>query len=434
MTAAGVAIYHLCHRISVPVLAPGAREMLATLQEDSYPGPGISILAVGLTPFLIGFLVVELLSMIPAWGRKYRWGGFEGRRTLNTFAFRCSLVVTLIYASGLASTAAGIRFPGGSPLMQPGLGPFLMATLTWTAAATAVFGLCQIINRRGLGNGFCVIIAADLLYEIWKLWSLTAHRLHPQWSEYLAGFALLAAATAAACLHFLKRRVAAEVAYRDEPGGHLDLPSFPQSLVPLLWAPSMLLAPTTLGLLFGADEGLGALSLAAYLPAVGILVLLFSFLTVRLFSTRKRIEDPIPGLSLAADFETVHGGSVAKTTALLTVFAVAWAVFNDVAFGFGLTAVPIVVFTAIALDLVEEWRFRRTYPGAVRWMELDNVHLASYVAGLLRRESIPCVVQAFHFRSLFFFMSPLEKMAILVPEERLPEAERRVEHLETPVV
>src|SRR5262249_33573101 len=84
---------------------------------------------------------------------------------------------------------------------------------------------------------------------------------------------------------------------------------------------------------------------------------------------------------------------------------------------------PLLLFAvATGLDLYAHIRFLSDHdPAPV--LELDNVHLAAYVERRLAAADIPALIQGYQARSLYLLFRPLFKMHLLVPAERVDEAE-----------
>lgn len=147
--------------------APGLR-----LSDAAYWGLSthpMSLGALGLAPFILGYLLVEAAAAFrPAW-RPLRTGGIDGRRTLHT----ASGVVGLGMALLMAVTAGVYWFDWLTAMPGPvgfalegGLWERLVFGASLVGGTSALFLLASLISRYGLGNGFSVIILGGLLFEM----------------------------------------------------------------------------------------------------------------------------------------------------------------------------------------------------------------------------------------------------------------------------
>ena len=87
-----LAVFRLAALLPLPGVNTSSLERLG--------GPSrFSVIALGITPFVTGFVVVELLSFILVVGGKLRRGGIAGRSKLNAFSIRVGLWLALVQAA-----------------------------------------------------------------------------------------------------------------------------------------------------------------------------------------------------------------------------------------------------------------------------------------------------------------------------------------------
>ena len=123
-----------------------------------------NILALGLKPIVVGFIGVELLSLLlPGW-RRWRQFPLRGRARLTLRAEILGLFITLYLALGwtrLAAHGGQLGGFGGSALLSGGV-----MAISLLAGTAFLLLLARVIDRRGLGNGMAVLIAAPYLYAL----------------------------------------------------------------------------------------------------------------------------------------------------------------------------------------------------------------------------------------------------------------------------
>jgi len=431
-TAGALAVYLAMHHVPIPVLDLEALYSLMSVLEGSVHLSRASIIALGIRPFFIAFLVVELCSLVVPVGRRIRTGGWEGRQKLNRHAIMLAVLISLIQALGLSFALEGLTIVDGHPLVpHPGWTSRLLIMLTLTATSCAAFMLFNFVSARGFGNGFCLVMTFELAMDVPKsLAHLRAsdYEVTDIVSPYVAAF--LISTLIVAGIHV--KREPYEISIKGRTSVTF-LPSFPQGVIPITLCYYLLDLPATIPPLTSPGAGSWALTPVQYLTGVIVLVPILSFTTVHFFSTRKRIESNLPRPSLPPWFDTLLRNRLYLTTAGLTAMASGYAAVELYLLGGYLSYLPdffeMVMIVAIGIDLVDEWRFRSNHPEAERLIELDNVHLALYLRSVLRDRYVPCVVQTLHFRGLFFFLRPLYKMSVLVPADRLDEARELVNEL-----
>ena len=434
LTVAILTAYGLLHYVPLPILDLNAlREVMQVdWARDFVRG---SIFALGVIPFFSGFFLVELFSILTPWGRRFREGGLEGRRRLTGWAIGLSFVICMVQATSVVLVLEGVTTPGGLPLVPVlGWASRIVGIATLTAASAAAFAMCNLITVRGFGNGFCLLVVFDFLSSLAAGWDSWSSSYEPATNLALYLMALLVVVSV--FTYFQKNQASYEVMANGRRTGLMLLPSFPQGLVPVVWAYALLEASSAIASLLGRDADTFVPTAMQYLASVAVAVSLLSLVTVHFFSTRKRLEHNVPGVMLPEDFDGLLKRRLYLTTATLTVAVVAYTALEI--YGFGAYYLPgfleIAMVTTVGLDLVDEWRFRQRHAGAERLIELDNVQLAIHVRGVLQERGIACLVQAYHARSLFFFFRPLYKMNVLVPADRLAEARERLAELDARIV
>jgi hypothetical protein len=87
----------------------------------------------------------------------------------------------------------------------------------------------------------------------------------------------------------------------------------------------------------------------------------------------------------------------------------------------------LIILFAIALDVIEQWRFSWKHGRGIELIELDNPHLASCLKNIFKLSGVDAVVQTYRYRQLLFFLGPLTKMRILVASKDTNRARELIE-------
>jgi hypothetical protein len=300
------------------------------------------------------------------------------------------------------------------------------------------FMLAAVISRWGLCNGICLIFIVPVI------WSFGMQR-------YQANVALdrifesnielpVLLSSAALVIWFFARRPTIEFVGNDGSQVFASAPAFPTGAEPIGLSLGVFGIITLLQTFLGGDfplQGLLQLEGGKYLLSA-VTMLVFCFLTYHLFSSRRRLISNLPT-------GAVHENSELPLRTRLVATALAFAII-DVTFGIGeshfnfrftagLGLLGIVLITAIGFDVVSEIRFRLKYRDEVASiMEMDNVYGATYLSAVLAKAGIDSMTRAFHYRSLFFFLEPIVKMELLVPNDRASQAQDLIQALPLQVV
>jgi preprotein translocase subunit SecY len=106
VTVALLAVFRLAALLPLPGIDTNSLERLG----GSF---GVNVVALGITPFVTAFVVVEQLSFVLPIGGSLRRRGIAGRSKINTFAIRVGLGLALMQAAAIATALQHIVTPSG---------------------------------------------------------------------------------------------------------------------------------------------------------------------------------------------------------------------------------------------------------------------------------------------------------------------------------
>jgi SecY translocase/putative signal transducing protein len=377
-----------------------------------------SVLSLGITPLVTGFILVELFSLLTPPGRRLRELGAAGRARLNRAALITSLLLAGTQAAGIAIWMQRMSSASGAPLVgSPGFAFILLTILTLAAATAALFVLCQLISAYGVGNGFALLILLQIVMAILSAGEKVLATFDPSSFESIAS--LLIVVLAVVVVRFIRT---AEDAW---------LPAFPQGIVPVSLALyfSTVLWPTVAVLAIFPVETLFVQPLLAL-----VLIPLLSWGTFHLFSSRPRLRANLTDPDeLLDEIAAALRRRAVIATVLLTVgtaASLAWQGYQPDALAFAIRFGDVVLLLAIGLDLWDQFRFQRKHPETALLTQLDNVHFSYRLEERLQEEGIDTLARGHQFRSLFFFFGSLYKIDVLVPAENLERAREILAELE----
>jgi len=434
VTLSGILAFLIATHLPLPFVDANAFEELSRAAPEvvSMTSGRTSLVALGIEPFVVGFLLVELFSLLTAPGRRLRHGGIDGRRTLNRAALGVSTLTALVQASGIALFWTGLSAPGGAPLTT---GPASLLCITLMAGAFATAGLAEVISRQGLGNGFAVLMVAPTLPRLLEAFARRSAGDPTILPETRIMSLIWAALFVAVIVAFVLRRpttrLEARLAATDAGSLPYRLPPVPQGVLALSWTYAVI------GLLTQSWGGIGPLvrpGFWAYYGLAAVLILALSVLTGWMFTARPRVEANLAGLECvpAEGYDRAWWRQLALAAVVLAVGEAGLAVLPKLISGVNPAILPLTALlplVVVVLDLVDMAKLASSTP-LERVLTLDNVHLAEYLHARLGEEGIACVISSFRFRRLLYLFGPLFKMVLLVPAADRERAEQLVQ--ETP--
>jgi SecY len=157
ITAALLVAYRLGLQIPMPGIDPEALSHIsgAALQR-------ISVLALGITPFVTILVLAELLKVIAPGVRRWEHAGPHNRDKLNRIVVGLSLLAAAAQASGLVLALEDVR----GLVEEPGT-PFRLTSIATFVAGTAlVIWIADQITHHGLGSGVWLLLVTVWLAEI----------------------------------------------------------------------------------------------------------------------------------------------------------------------------------------------------------------------------------------------------------------------------
>ena len=366
----------------------------------------ISRLVPGLAPFITAFVLVELGALaVPRW-RALRVGGPFGRRRLERAALALGLLLCAqqVVAGTVYLHAAGVELKGTSWLAL-GLGG-----LMWPVALVA---FARVISRRGLTEGFAALLAVELIHgSLRDVDLLTADQL------LIAGLVLVGMTLA---LELVRRRGGPRRLRTMMPLAGFLPATVSVGLVSL---PHAYLAegvpvPEVLGTLTSGEVGyvtLGGLAL--------VWTGLFSFLFHRRAGRSLGLSD--------AETRAEIGRALPSAAGFALVVALAPDMIGEhFDLPLPLIAPAHVALGALALDLVDTWRWKSANPTGVPVWPVHRLYVVDGLVAALEEADIPVHARGQRYRSLLHFFGPYAPVQVMVPAEH---AERAVAIIEEHLV
>ncbi len=222
----------------------------------------LSIFALGIMPYISASIIMQLLGMVSKQVEEMKKEGEAGRRKLEQYTRYGTILLSAFQSFGVALYLEGLNdadMGGGNfgDVVQNSGWPFrLMTMITLTTGTALIMWLGEQSTERGIGNGISLIIFASIVSGIpsgmGQYWSANAGQIEPLTIAILLAVIMTAVAM---CVFFEKAQRQVPIQYarrqvgRHIYGGrsaHLPLKVNMASMIPPIFASSLLLFPTTL--------------------------------------------------------------------------------------------------------------------------------------------------------------------------------------------
>jgi preprotein translocase subunit SecY len=273
-----LAVYRVGCNIPTPGVNPEALLELMNQAQDTMLGffntftggslAKAAVFALGIMPYITSSIILQLLTVVWPYLEKLSKEGELGRRKITQYTRYGTLVVSIIQSTSIAFVVEGVQAPGGQSLVpNPGWGFRLMVIVTLTTGCAFVMWLGEQISERGIGNGISLIIFAGIVIglpgAIVSTWvKLNTGELQALGVLLLIPFMLLVTAFIV-FMEKSQRRIpvqyAKRVVGRRVYGGqntYLPLRVNTGGVIPVIFASSVVMVPSTVAGLFSETEWL----------------------------------------------------------------------------------------------------------------------------------------------------------------------------------
>jgi preprotein translocase subunit SecY len=433
----------LCQRVMLPGLDPSMLADLEAVGSGTEPASMLSVFGLGLNPLLSAFVLVEVLALIiPAW-RRLRTGGPAGRAHLRSYTVVLGLLFAFVQAAGLARFYESFQLNSGHPLfLEEGAPSMHLLSVLLVGSVVFLHGLTVLVDKRGLGNGYAVVLLGLALSS--------AIALVDQWVGAVSrgtvslGNALIAVLGLMAVTWAITRILRGQVPAVDRGTDHpawLPLPT--SGLAPVSIAAALVSLPATLGnlgMVPMADLARMLESASGFHALVSfVLCTLLAIALSWLFHQPRRVAATWAALTGKGEAEraVVYGRVALRTRDLLPV-ATAWSVALTV-----LTWAPswlassalslnvpeagsLLLMVAVGLDLLDEVRMRREGTWVPVW-PLHRSYEVEPALAALSAAGIPARARGASARALLQFFGPYLPIELMVPPTRAAEARALLE-------
>jgi preprotein translocase subunit SecY len=358
-----------------------------------------TIFAMGIMPYISASIMLQLLGAVVPYLQRLQREGEEGRRKITQYTRYLTVGIAAIQAYATAIFLESIAFNGVSAVNNPGVGFILMTILTFTCGTIFIMWLGEQITERGIGNGISLIIFIGIIARfpdaVVEEAKYVIEGIRPIWMEVIMVTAMVAVVAAVVMMTRAQRRIPVQyprkVIGRKVFGGattHLPLSVNAAGVIPIIFAQSIMMLPSTVAQLFPNTEWVQNIVSATLSPSTlvynviyALIIVFFAYFYTAIVFNPTEIADNMrknggyipgirPGKNTADYIEriltriTLPGALFFAALAILPWMAISQLHVN---FYFGGTGLLIVVGVALdTLQQIESHLLMRHYDGFMK--------------------------------------------------------------------
>jgi preprotein translocase subunit SecY len=394
------------YRVGVFITMPGVdRTAMAAAVQDAGGLVGIfnmfsggalanmSVFALGIMPYISSSIIMQLMGLVSKRVEELRKEGEAGRRKLEQWTRYGTIFLAIVQAYAISTGVENVQGGAGATeiVAEPGWGFRLMAILSLTTGTALLMWMGEQATERGIGNGTSLIIFASIVSgapaAVGNYLAANAGQIQPLAIMIVVGVVLVCIATVVFFeraqrripIQYARRKVGRRVYGGDR--SHLPLKVNMASMIPPIFASSLLAFPATLGSFFPMLQSFSAtLNRGDWVfnTLFGGLIIFFCFFytavtfqPVDVADNLKKQQANIPGIRPGRQTAEYIDRVVSRVTVGGALYVVALCVVPNVIaqvfrmpFQFGGTSLMIVVGVALeTVNQIEAHLIQRSYEG-----------------------------------------------------------------------
>jgi preprotein translocase subunit SecY len=246
-----------------------------------------SLFALGVMPYITASIIIQILGhSIPAI-KELKKEGESGRKKINQYTRYATVFLAGFQAYAISFSLQQMGSSGGIDVVpNPGFGFLFPATISLTGGTLFLMWLGEQITERGIGNGISLIIFAGIVVGLPSAIGSTFSMVGSgQLNPLMALFFLVLALGVTYFVVFVERaqrRITMQYARRGGRMGtqaqssYLPLKVNMSGVIPVIFASSLVLFPSTIAQFWGQKDGFGwLLDIAQWLSPGNVLYMIF---------------------------------------------------------------------------------------------------------------------------------------------------------------
>ncbi len=241
----------------------------------------MGIFALGIMPYISASIIVQLMTAMVPQLEQLKKDGEAGRKKINQYTRYGTVLLATFQAYGLA-----VSLEAGGLVTDPGWFFRAATVITLVGGTMFLMWLGEQITARGIGNGISLIIFVGIVAELPAAIAqfLESGRSGAIGPVVIIGVILMVIAVIAFVvfmeralrkihIQYPRRQVGMKV--YDGGSSHLPIKVNPAGVIPVIFASSLLLLPTTISTFSGSQTGPVMSTILAYFGPGQPLYLLF---------------------------------------------------------------------------------------------------------------------------------------------------------------
>lgn len=257
-----IALYRVGAHIPVPGVDPAAMKDLVSGADSTlgllnlFAGGALenfAIFALGIMPYITSTIIMQLLQAVIPTLERWSKEGEAGQRKITQTARYMTLGIALMESLGLLTvfqaappTGLGVNF---------GLLTEIVIVISLISGTAAIMWMGELITQRGIGNGMSLLIFASIVSRFPQT-VIASFRVHA-WFMLLVLVISLLVVAAVVFMEGGQRRIPVQYAKRvvgrrvyGGVGTYIPLKVNGANVIPIIFASSVLLFPTTIARFF----------------------------------------------------------------------------------------------------------------------------------------------------------------------------------------
>jgi len=318
-----------------------------------------SVLALGISPYITGSIVVQLLQMVVPSIKEWSTQGEDGKQKINRTTRYLAMVLAFIQGLALvigADQNGSLFIP---TITAPNAFLYLYMALILTAGTAFTIWLADIITKKGIGNGTSLLIAIGIISSLLPMFTtlsntyLGANANAGNIAIFITVILLyLVILLGVVYLQIATRKIPVQYANRQQGRNNSNIPIKLNSagVIPVIFASTILSIPLTFAQLFNSNmnqNGWLAQIFSQEKPIGFIiyifLIVIFSFFYAFMQIDPEKIADNlknsnayIKGISPGEDTKNYLARVLFKVTVIGTIYLVVLAIIPIIAVMAGL--------------------------------------------------------------------------------------------------
>jgi preprotein translocase subunit SecY len=357
-----------------------------------------TIFSLGIMPYISASIIMQLLGSVVPYFQKLQKEGEEGRRKITQLTRYGTVLISAIQALATSIFLESLNIGGRYVVPFPGMGFRLLTMLTFTSGTIFIMWLGEQITDKGIGNGISLIIMigiiarmpSGLVEEITRLFRGERYLVQ----ELVVLTIIVGVIAAIVVVTRAQRKIpvvyAKRVVGRKVVGGQstfIPLSVNTAGIIPIIFAQSIMFAPSTLASFFPNSELVQSFSLSLnpggvlYSLIYGLLIIFFAYFytaivfnPIDLADNMRKYGGFIPGIRPGKKTSEYIDNVLTRITlpgaiffALIAVLPYFMMKSMEVQFYFGGTGLLIVVGVALdTLQQIESHLTMRHYDGFMK--------------------------------------------------------------------